>query len=157
MWNCFVSANRKYYIIKILPPSPFTMPTLPARLPTTFTTFFKIGNPFFTPHLDELCNPWKNAECQMNHWVCTAGTYISTSILKRVHKAFFNYYQFHAIANMPDEIFLARMMTTMNLEFERALHYHDGGYESDNNYGLPPCITRPVHIYSMFSVEPSFN
>ena len=51
----------------------------------------------------------------MNYWVCKAGRYRSTSILQKVHKAFFNYYQFHAMANMPDEIVLARMMTTLGL------------------------------------------
>ena len=69
----------------------------------------------------------------------------------------FNYYQFHAMANMPDEIVLARMMTALDLGFERTLHYHDKEYESDNDYGLPPHITRPVHIYSVFSAEASFN
>ena len=39
---------------------------------------------------------------------------------------------------MPDEIILARMMTTLDLEFKRALHYHDEGYESGSDYGLPP-------------------
>ena len=93
----------------------------------------------------------------MNYWVCTAGRYRSTSILQGVHKAFFNYYQFHAMAHMPDEIVLARMMTTLYLDFERALHYHNEGYGSDNNYGLLPCITVLVCIYSLFSAEASFN
>ena len=43
---------------------------------------------------------------------------------------------------MPDEIILARMMTTLDLDFKRALHYHDEGYESDNDYGLPSWITK---------------
>ena len=64
----------------------------------------------------------------MNYCVHIAGTKRSTSILEKAHKAFFNYYQFHAIANMPDEIVLARMMTALDMEFERALHYHDEGY-----------------------------
>ena len=38
---------------------------------------------------------------------------------------------------MPDEIMLTRMMTALDLEFEKAMHYHNEGYESDNNYGLP--------------------
>ena len=61
------------------------------------------------------------------------------------------------MANMPDEIVLARMMTALDLEFERALHYHNEGYESDKDYVLPPCITRPVCAYSVFSAEASFN
>ena len=39
---------------------------------------------------------------------------------------------------MPDEIILERMMTAIDLEFKRALHYHDEGYKSNNDYGLPP-------------------
>ena len=74
----------------------------------------------------------------MNYWVHTAGRYRSTSILERVHKAFFNYYQFDAMTYMLDEIILARMVTALDLEFKRALHYHDEGYESNNVYGFPP-------------------
>ena len=48
------------------------------------------------------------------------------------------------MAYMPDEIILARMMTTLILDFERTLHDHDEGYESDNDYGLPPQITKPI-------------
>ena len=62
----------------------------------------------------------------MDYWVCAAGTYRSTPILE-VHKAFFNYYQFHGMTYMWGEIILARMMTALDLEFERALHYHDEG------------------------------
>ena len=61
------------------------------------------------------------------------------------------------MANMPDETVLARMMTALDFEFERALHYHDEGYESHNDYGLPPQITRSVCIYSMFSADAFFN
>ena len=56
---------------------------------------------------------------------------------------------------MPDD--LARMMTALDLEFEKALHYHDKGYESDNDYGLPAQIMRPVHIYSVSNTKASFN
>ena len=80
----------------------------------------------------------------MNYWVHAAGRYRSKSILEKVHKAFFNYYQFHAMAYMPDEIILARMMIAMHLEFEIALHYHDEGYKSNNDYGVPPQITQPI-------------
>ena len=41
------------------------------------------------------------------------------------------------MAFIPDEIIIARMMTALDLEFERALHYYDDGYESNNDYGLP--------------------
>ena len=85
-------------------------------------------NSLFTPGLDEFFKLWNNALYQMNYWVLTAGRYRSTSILERVHKAFFNYYQFNAMTLMPDEIILARILTTLYLEFERALHYNDEEY-----------------------------
>ena len=64
------------------------------------------------------------------------------SILDRVHAAFFNYHQSNEMTHMPDEIVLARIMTTLDLKFEKALHYHDKGYESDNAYGLPAQVMR---------------
>ena len=91
----------------------------------------------------------------MNYWVHTAGRYRSTSILEIVHKAFFNYYQFHAMAYMPDEIILARMMTALDLEFKTASHNHDEGYASEKGYGLQPWITRPIPVYSIFTIENS--
>ena len=57
---------------------------------------------------------------------------------------------------MADKIVLARMMTALDLEFEKAMHYHDEGYESDNDYGLLPQVLMPVHIYSVFTTE-TFN
>ena len=83
----------------------------------------------------------------MNYWLCTAGRYRATSILGRVHAAFFNSHQIKEMIYMPDEIVLARIMTALDLEFEKAMHYHDEGYESDNNYGLPPQVLKPVYIY----------
>ena len=56
---------------------------------------------------------------------------------------------------MLDKIILARMMTALDLEFTRALHYHDEGY--DNDYGLPPQITSPICVYSIFTTEASFD
>ena len=53
----------------------------------------------------------------MNYWVHTAGRYRATSILGRIHAAFFNCHQFEAITYMPDEIVLVRMMTALDLEF----------------------------------------
>ena len=61
------------------------------------------------------------------------------------------------MANMPEEVFLTRIMTALDLEFEKALYHHDEGYGSDNDYGLSSNITRLVCIYSMFSAEASFN
>ena len=52
---------------------------------------------------------------------------------------------------------LARMMAALDLEFEKALYYHDEGYESDNDYGLPVKVMRPVHIYSVSTTEGPFN
>ena len=111
----------------------------------------------FTPHLDKLFNLWNNTICQTNYWVHTAGRDRSPSILERVHKAFFNYYQFHAMNYMPDETILARMMTALDFEFKRSLYYHDEGYKSDNDYGLPSQITRPIFVYSVFTTEASFD
>ena len=48
--------------------------------------------------------------------------------LARVHAACFSCYQFNAMTYMPDGIILARMMTALDLEFEKVLHYHDEGY-----------------------------
>ena len=58
---------------------------------------------------------------------------------------------------MPEEIVLARIMTTLDLEFKRALHYHDEGHESDNDYGLPTQVMRPVYVYSVSTTKASFN
>ena len=58
---------------------------------------------------------------------------------------------------MPDEIILARMMTALDLEFEKAMHYYDEGYESDNDYELSPQVMRPVCIYSVFTTETTYN
>ena len=49
------------------------------------------------------------------------------------------------------------MMTALDLEFEKAMHYHDEGYESNNDYGLPPWVMRPVCIYSGFTSKASYN
>ena len=77
--------------------------------------------------------------------------------LKKVHKAFFNYYPFHAMNYMPNEIILTRMMNALDLEFQRVFHYYDEGYESNNDYELPPQITRPICVYSIFTTEASFD
>ena len=56
---------------------------------------------------------------------------------------------------MPDEIILARMMTALDIQFEKAMHYHNEWYEGDNDYGLPPQVTRHVCVYSFFTNEAS--
>ena len=85
----------------------------------------------------------------MNHWIHTVDTDHAMLILGRIHAAFFNYHQFNKMTHMPDEIVLARIMTALDLEFEKALHYHDEGYESDKDYGLPAWVTRSVSVYSV--------
>ena len=93
----------------------------------------------------------------MNIWVCTPGTYRAASILDRVHVAFFSHHQFNIMTHMPDEKVWARMMTTLDFEFKKTLHYHDEGCESDNGYGLTAQVMRPVHIYSVSTAKASFN
>ena len=58
---------------------------------------------------------------------------------------------------MPYAIVLARSMTTLDLEFEKALYYHDEGYKSDNDFGLPVQFMGPVCIYSGLTTKASFN
>ena len=55
------------------------------------------------------------------------------------------------------EIVLARIMTSLDLEFKRSLHYHDEGYESDNDYELPGQVMKPVHVYSVSTTDVSFS
>ena len=87
----------------------------------------------------------------MNYWVHTPGRHRATSILGRVYAAFFKGCQFETMIYMPDEIVLARMMTTLDLEFEKVMHYHNEGYKSDNDYGLPPQVMRPApHLFSFY-------
>ena len=116
----------------------------------------EMENSLSTPHLDRLFIQWNNAVYQMNCWVHTAGRYRGTSILRRLHAAFFNSHQIEAMIYIPDEVVLERIMTALDLEFKKAMHYHDEGYESDD-YGLLPQVMRPGHIYSVFTNEASFN
>ena len=58
---------------------------------------------------------------------------------------------------MPNEIVLVRMMTALDLEFEKAMYYHNEGYESDNDYGLPSWVMMPIHVYLVFTTEASFD
>ena len=93
----------------------------------------------------------------MNYWAHTAGRFRATAMLGRIHTAFFNCHQFDAEIYMPNEIVLAKMMTALDLEFEKAMHCHNEGYENDNYYGLPPQVMRPVCIFSVFTTEPSLT
>ena len=95
---------------------------------------------------------------QVNYWVCTAGTYRSTSITWK------GLYRLTSITTSSMlwltclmKCVLAGWWLPWTWEFKRALHYYNEGYDSDKDYRLPPHITRPVHIYSVFSAEASFN
>ena len=51
------------------------------------------------------------------------------------------------MANMPDEV-----MTLPDLEFERALPYHNEGYKSDTDYCLlPPHYKTGLHLLPALS------
>ena len=83
----------------------------------------------------------------MNFLVHAVGMYRTKAIHSRVHTAFFNYNYFSKMTNIPDEIVLEKIVTVLDLEFERALHYHEEGYDSDSDYGLPGPFMKPVCIY----------
>ena len=119
--------------------------------------FWKMESSLFIPCLDKLFNLWNNVVHQMNYWVHTAGRYRAISIIGRVHAAFFNCHQFNALTYMPGQIVLARMMTALDLEFEKALHYQNEGFESYKDYHLLPHVMRPVYVFSVFTTEASFN
>ena len=110
-------------------------------------------NSLSTPCQDRLVIKWNNTVYKMSYWVHTAGRYRATSILERVYSVFFGSHQIEALIYMPDKTIVARMMTALDLKFETAMHYHDKGYESDNDYGLPPQVVRPVCIHSGFTTE----
>ena len=93
----------------------------------------------------------------MNFWVCAAGTYRATVILSRVHIGFCNYHYFSKMTNMHDEIVLARIITVLDLEFERALHHHNEDYDGDNDYDLQGPFMRPAHIYLVSMTEACLN
>ena len=114
-------------------------------------TSLEMENTTFASCLDRLFSLWNNAIYHMNYWVHTAGTYRATTILGGVHATFFNYHQFNEICYMPEETVLARIMSALDLEFERTLHYIDKGYESDNEYGLQTQVWRPVMC--LFSLD----
>ena len=56
---------------------------------------------------------------------------------------------------MLDEIILVRMMITLDLKFEKAMHYHNEGYESNNDYGIPHQVTRAyLHVLKTSQLGP---
>ena len=75
--------------------------------------------------------------------------YRGTAILGRVHAAFFNYYHFSEMTNMLDEIVLARIMMDLDLEFKRALHYSNKGYDSNNDWSAKFSYEAYTHFSSV--------
>ena len=121
------------------------------------TTSAEMENSMFTLQLDRLFSIWNNAIYHRNLWVHTVGTYRATALLGRVQKAFFDYYYFSKMTNIPDEIVLVKDNDSIRLEFERALHYHDEGCDSDNDYDVPGPSMRPVCIHLVSLTEASLN
>ena len=48
-------------------------------------------------------------------------------------------------------------MTALDLDIEKAMHYHNEGYKSDNDHWLPTQVARPIHVYSFFTIKATFN
>ena len=85
----------------------------------------------------------------MNFWVCTDRRHRTTSVLGRVHAAFFTTHQMQEMIHMPVKIILARMMAALDLEFEKAMHYHVEGYESDNDWAPTQIHKACPHLLSL--------
>ena len=66
-----------------------------------------------------------------------ACTHRSTVVLYKVHMAFFNSDDFVEMTTRANEHLLAQFMLALEIEFERALNFHNDGYKSGDNYGLP--------------------
>ena len=95
------------------------MPTLPPRLPATLYLHSSRCEILYLPLTLMNYSTYRiMLYGKMNYLVCTSGRYRSISNLERLNAVFFNYYKFDAVTYMPDEIFLVRMMTTLDLEFE---------------------------------------
>ena len=120
-------------------------------------TSLEMENFTFSSQLERLFSIWNNAKHHINFWVHTAGIYRALAILGRVHTVFFNYHHFCEMTNMAGEIVLARILTALDLELERVLYYHDEGYDSNDESGLPGLFMRPVHVYLVSTIEASFN
>ena len=86
------------------------------------------------------------------------GTYRSTIVLSKVNVAFFNSDYFSEMTTRANRNCLAQFTLALETEFERALPFHDEGYESSDDYDLWELLIRWTHIYSVLSaVETSFN
>ena len=87
-----------------------------------------------------------------------AGKYRSTVVLDKVHEAFFNSDYFIEITTRENEHLLTQFPSALEIEFERALHFHDEGYESGDDYGLPKPLITSAYINSVSSAaKTSFN
>ena len=91
----------------------------------------------FKWQLDRLVSVWNSAIQQISDSIPTADTYRSTVIIDKVHERFFHSGNFIKITCMVNEHHLVQFMFILEIKFERALHLHDEGYKSDDNYGLP--------------------
>ena len=101
---------------------------------------------------------WNSAIQQVNNWIHMAGIYWSTVVLHKVHMAFFNRDYFGEVTTRENKYLLVQFTWALEMEFERALQFHDEGYESSNDYDLPKLLIRSTHIYLVSSaVETSFN
>ena len=116
--------------------------------------YSRMENSQSTLHLARLFLQWNTAVYRMNYWVCRAGRHRPMSVLERVHAAFFTSHQMQEMIYIPDESILARMMTVLDLEFEKAMYHHNEEYKSNHGYGLPLHIMRPISVYSVFKLRP---
>ena len=76
-----------------------------------------------------------------------ARTHKCTVVLDKVHAAFFNNDDSVEMATRANEHFLAQFMLALEIKFERALHFHDGGYKRVYDNGLPKLLIRSTHNY----------
>ena len=120
-------------------------------------SFGKMENSLLTPHLARLFNLWNNAVHWINYWVCTAedieqhlslGEFIQNSSMTTSLMQWITYQM---------RLSWQEWWLPWTLQFEKSMHYHDKGYESVNDYGLPPQVMRSGHIYLVFTTEASFN
>ena len=112
----------------------------------------------FTWELDRLFGHRNSTIQQVNNWIHTVGPHRSTTVLNRVHVAILNSDYFSEITTWENEHLLAQFTIALEIEFERALQFHNEGYKSSDDYDLPKLLIRSTCIYSVLSVaETSFN
>ena len=84
----------------------------------TDTTASRMDTDAFKWQLDRMFSVWNSAIQQINYWLQAAGTYRSTVVLDKVHMEFFNSDNFFKMTTRPNEILLATIMLTLEIEFE---------------------------------------